>query len=111
MRQTLARLVEEDQPEPDEVTESHGREAEALEKPVGLNDKRLGPVAAALKGGGAQRVPALGGAESKLLKALFAEKQFAEIVRLDVSSHTLEGDAERLRLEQMPQRQREGLRL
>ena len=80
MRQTLARLVEDDQVDPDEEAESHGQEEETLEKRISLNEQRLGSVVAALKASEAKRVLDLGCGEGKLLRALLAEKQFEEIV-------------------------------
>jgi 3' terminal RNA ribose 2'-O-methyltransferase Hen1 len=111
MRETLARLVEEDQADPDAEAEAHGQEEEALEKRISLNEERLGAVVAALKGSEAKRVLDLGCGEGKLLKALLAEKQFEEIAGVDVSSRTLERAAEGLRLEQLPTKQRERVRL
>ena len=111
MRQTLARLVEEDQLDPDEEAEAHGQEEEILEKRISLNEERMGTVVAALKGSDAKRVLDLGCGEGKLLKALLAEKQFEEITGLDVSTRTLERAADRLRLEQLPQKQRERIKL
>jgi 3' terminal RNA ribose 2'-O-methyltransferase Hen1 len=111
MRETLARLVEEDQADPDAEAEAHGQEEETLEKRISLNEERLGAVVAALKGSEAKRVLDLGCGEGKLLKALLAEKQFEEIAGVDVSSRTLERAAERLRLEQLPTKQRERVRL
>jgi 3' terminal RNA ribose 2'-O-methyltransferase Hen1 len=111
MRETLARLVEEDQADPDAEAEAHGQEEETLEKRISLNEERLGAVVAALKASEAKRVLDLGCGEGKLLKALLAEKQFEEIAGVDVSSRTLERAAERLRLEQLPTKQRERVRL
>lgn len=111
MRQTLARLVEEDQLEPDDEAEAHGQEEEVLEKRISLNDERMGTVVAALKASDAKRVLDLGCGEGKLLAALLAEKQFEEITGLDVSTRTLERAADRLRLEQLPPKQRERITL
>lgn len=111
MRQTLARLADEDQADPDVEAEAHGQEEETLEKRISLNEERLGAVVAALKASEAKRVLDLGCGEGKLLKALLAEKQFEEIAGIDVSSRTLERAADRLRLEQLPTKQRERVRL
>jgi 3' terminal RNA ribose 2'-O-methyltransferase Hen1 len=111
MRQTLARLVEEDQLDPDEEAAAHGQQEETLEKRISLNEERLGSVVAVLKASGAKRVLDLGCGEGKLLKALLAEKQFEEITGVDVSTRTLERAAERLRLEQLAEKQRERIRL
>jgi 3' terminal RNA ribose 2'-O-methyltransferase Hen1 len=111
MRETLARLVEEDQRDPDEESEVHGEEEAELEKRISLNEERLGAVVAALKASGAKRVLDLGCGEGRLLGALLAEKQFEQITGLDVSSRTLDRAADRLRLEQLPQKQRDRIRL
>lgn len=111
MRQTLARLVDADQGDPDAEASEHEREEEVLEKRISLNEERLGTVTAALKASQARRVLDLGCGEGKLLQALLAERQFEEIVGLDVSTRTLERAADRLRLDRMPPRQRERIRL
>jgi len=111
MREALSRLVEEDELDPDERAEAHEREEEVLEKRLSLNEERLGTVVATLKGSGAARVLDLGCGEGKLLKALLREKQFAQITGVDVSSTTLERAEARLRLERLPPRQRERIRL
>lgn len=111
MRDALARLVEEDQGDPDAESEARGQEEEGLETRVSLNEQRLAAVVAELEGAQARRVLDLGCGEGKLLRALLAVKQFEELVGIDVSARTLERAAERLRLEQMPPRQRQRVRL
>ena len=78
-----------------------GRE-ESLEKPISLNEQRLGMVAAALKATGAKRVVDLGCGEGKLLRELLKEKQFEEIVGMDVAFRSLEIAKDRLRLDDLP---------
>jgi 3' terminal RNA ribose 2'-O-methyltransferase Hen1 len=111
VKQTLARLVEEDQQEVDEQAEAHAREEDVLERRISLNEERLGAVLAALKGSGARRVLDLGCGEGKLLRSLLGETQFEGIVGVDVSSRTLERAADRLRLDRMPAMQRQRLKL
>jgi len=106
----LARLVAEE-PDPDEAAEERDREEEAVERPLSLNEQRLGAVVAALKGSGARRVLDLGCGEGRLLQALLAEPQFVEIAGMDVSHRALEIAARRLRLERLPERQRQRLTL
>ena len=109
-REALARLVEEEQPE--ETDETPKEQAEAtLEKPISLNDQRLGSVMSALRASGAKRVLDLGCGEGKLLRELLKDRQFDEIVGLDVSIRTLEVAKDRLRLERLPPKQAERIKL
>lgn len=110
-RTALARLAEEDAVDPDAAEAAHAREEEAVEKPLRLNEQRLGTVLAAVKQSGARRVLDLGCGEGKLLRSLLEDRQFEEIVGMDVSYRSLEIAQERLRLERMPPRQRERIRL
>ena len=111
-REALARLAEQDDQPADDVTEprTEGRE-EVFEKPMRLNDQRLGDVAAALKATGAKRVLDLGCGEGKLLRELLKEKQFEEIVGMDVAVRVLEIAKDRLRLDDLAPRQKDRIRL
>ena len=110
-RQALAQLLEEDQAESEEAEERHAIEEEQVEERISLNDQRLDAVFAALNASGARRVLDLGCSYGNLLRRLAAERQFAEIVGLDVSHRALEIAAERLRLDRLPEHQRKRLRL
>jgi 3' terminal RNA ribose 2'-O-methyltransferase Hen1 len=110
-RDALARLVEEDGPDPDEAEEAHGSEEAAVEWGISLNEQRLGSVVAALRGSGARRVLDLGCGEGRLLRALLEDKTFEKIVGLDVSYRALERARERLHLDRLPSRQRERIEL
>lgn len=109
-RQALAQLVE-DEPDPDAAQEAHAAEEEKVEAPLSLNQQRLQAVTAALRDGGAHSVADLGCGEGRLLQELMKEKQFQRIVGMDVSIRSLEIAARRLKLEQMPEHQRERLLL
>lgn len=112
-RQAIERLAEQDDQPPEEFlaeTRSEGRE-ESLEKPMSLNDQRLDTVAAVLKASGAKRVLDLGCGEGRLLRELLKDKQFEEIVGMDVSIRSLEIATTRLRMDDLPPRQRERIRL
>jgi len=112
-RQAIERLVEQDdQPADDVLAEARGdNREESLEKPLSLNEERLGSVAAALKASGAKRVLDLGCGEGRLLRELLKDKQFEEIVGLDVSIRSLEIATARLRMDDLPPRQRERIQL
>ena len=110
-RAALARLAEEDQPDPDVEEEVHDLEEELAEERISLNQQRLGTVMSALKASGARRVLDLGCGEGRLLRLLLEERSFIEIVGMDVSYRVLERAGERLRLDRLPPRQKERIRL
>ena len=110
-RAALARLLEEDQRGVDEAGERHEGEEERVERNVGLHEQRLTAVVMALKASGAKRVLDLGCGSGKLLRGLIADKQFEQVVGMDVSHRALEVAAERLNLERMPEKQRQRLTL
>jgi 3' terminal RNA ribose 2'-O-methyltransferase Hen1 len=93
--------------DPDGVPEEPKNVAEeTLEKPLRLHEQRLNAVSEVLKASGAQRVADLGCGSGKLLKRLMSERQFTEILGLDISLADLERAAKRLRLERLDERQR-----
>ena len=108
-REALAQLREEDVQEIDEATQAQGEAA--AEERIGLNEIRLATVTETLKQAGAKSVLDLGCGEGKLLRKLLAEKQFAEIVGMDVSHRALKIAQERLHHDRLPEKQRERLRL
>src|SRR5438067_2194533 len=109
VRDALARLVEEEGPDADASAEA-GEEA-SIERRLSLNEQRLGSVVAALKQSAARRVLDLGCGEGRLLGLLLADRGFEEIVGMDVSYRCLEMAQERLRLDRLPTKQRERIRL
>lgn len=112
IRQALARLVEEEAVEPDEeeaVVETAA--SERAERELSLHEQRLGAVLAAIRSSGAKRVIDLGCGEGKLLRELLADQQFTEILGMDVSVRSLEIAHRRLKLERLPERQRERIKL
>jgi 3' terminal RNA ribose 2'-O-methyltransferase Hen1 len=110
-REALARLAEEDNPDPDATQAAHAEEETTIEEPIRLWQQRMGAVVAVLRSVGARRVIDLGCGEGKLLKALLDEKGIREIVGMDVSYRSLEVAAQRLRLDRMPTKQKERLKL
>jgi 3' terminal RNA ribose 2'-O-methyltransferase Hen1 len=110
-RQALARLVAEETPDPDAARAEHDAEEAVAEEKISLNTQRMGTVLSVLKGTGARRVLDLGCGEGRLLEALLAEKQFEEIVGLDVSCRALEMARERLHLDRLPPRQQQRIKL
>jgi 3' terminal RNA ribose 2'-O-methyltransferase Hen1 len=103
--EALARLVEAHPPGADCSEEG------AIERPLSLNEQRLGAVVAAIRASGARRVLDLGCGEGRLLVALLKGTDAAEIAGMDVSHRALERARERLRLDRLPPRQADRVRL
>ena len=112
-RQALARLVREEQPSEadDEARVAGDRAEETLERPLSLHEQRIGTVLAVLRGEGAKRVLDLGCGEGRLLRELLKDRQFEEIVGVDVSIRALESARDRLKLDRLPERQAARIRL
>jgi 3' terminal RNA ribose 2'-O-methyltransferase Hen1 len=111
-REALARLVREEQPTAADEAERPGDRAEdALERPLSLHEQRIGAVLAALRASGARRVLDLGCGEGRLLRELLKDRQFEEVVGMDVSIRSLEAARDRLKLDRMPERQAARIRL
>ncbi|AIE84039.1 3' terminal RNA ribose 2'-O-methyltransferase Hen1 [Fimbriimonas ginsengisoli] len=111
-REALDRLSEIDGlVEPEEQEAAGDAQEEAVERPISLHDQRLLTVLDVLKASGAKRVLDLGCGEGKLLKLLMNEKQFEEIVGMDVSITPLEKAKLRLRLERQPERKASRMKL
>lgn len=87
------------------------QEEEKIEKRIGLNELRLTKAIEVMKQSGAKRVLDLGCGEGKLLRKLMANKQFEEIVGMDVSHQSLKIAHQRLRLDRLPDKQKERITL
>jgi 3' terminal RNA ribose 2'-O-methyltransferase Hen1 len=107
----LGRLLEDEDPDPDRDREAREVEEEAVEQPLRLNEARLGSVLAVLRSSGARRVLDLGCGSGKLIRELMRERQFEQIVGVDISHRALEVAHSRLRLERLAPRQRERVQL
>ncbi|MAX40685.1 3' terminal RNA ribose 2'-O-methyltransferase Hen1 [Gimesia sp.] len=108
----LARLVGETEPDDSELENESEETAEDLtDKAVPLNQQRLGSVMASLRASGAQSVLDLGCGEGKLLRELLADRQFEQIVGLDISVRSLEIASKRLKLKRLPERQAQRIKL
>lgn len=107
----LAQLISDEDPSADEVEDRHAEEEAKVEERISLNVQRLGSVLAVLKNSGARRVLDLGCGEGKLLQSLLKERQFDEIVGMDVSYRALEIAKDRLNLDRLPEMQRRRIQL
>lgn len=101
VRDVLARLVDEDNPDPDQVAVIHGKEEYDIEKQVGLYGQRLNSVITKLKDSGAQKIIDLGCGEGRLLKELLPDMRFIQISGLDVSYRYLQIAKRHLQLEKL----------
>lgn len=109
--QALARLIEADPGDVEEISEQHATEEEQIERKISLNEQRQNSVLAVLKSCGAKRVLDLGCSYGNFLKRLLEDKQFEQIVGLDVSHRALEIASDRLNLDRIPERQRQRIQL
>lgn len=104
-RMALSRLVTEEEPEDTDEETPANRAEDSLETPLSLNQQRLLAVKEALQSSGAKRVLDLGCGEGKLLRMLLQDRQFEEILGMDVSVRSLEIATRKLKLERLPERQ------
>lgn len=112
--EAFARLLDEESAAVDAVearTEEGSQAERELQRPMTLHTQRLHLVAERLRELGAKSVVDLGCGEGKLLRRLLAERSFERILGMDVSHRALETASDRLRLEQMPERQRRRISL
>ena len=107
----IERLRSEEEANPEDEPELDEKGEEQLERPLSLNEQRLAAVLAVLKGSGATRVLDLGCGEGRLLRLLLDERQFTEIVGMDVAYRALEVAHERLHFDRMAPMQRERIQL
>ena len=111
-RMALSRLVQEEEPlDGEDETPQKEKAEESLENPLSLNEQRLAAVEAALRASGAKRVLDLGCGEGKLIRELLKEKQFEEILGMDVSIRALEAATRRLKLDRLPSHQTNRVKL
>jgi 3' terminal RNA ribose 2'-O-methyltransferase Hen1 len=112
-RMALARLVQEEEPAEaeDDGQRPQEKAEEVLEKPLSLNEQRLGAVLAVLRAGGAKRVLDLGCGAGSLIRELLKDKRFEEVVGMDVSIRSLEAAQRRLKLDRLPSAQANRVKL
>lgn len=110
-RAAIARLTEEEGPDPDATDRQQAAEEESVERPLSLNEVRIAAVSEALKSCTPKRVLDLGCGEGKLLRELLKDKSIEEIVGVDVSHRALEIAERRLRLDRLPLAQQRRIRL
>lgn len=108
----VGRLAEIDDLDPETLDNAVPPEdAEIVERQPSLADQRRVAVLAALRSAGASSVVDLGCGEGSLIRAMLPDPAFRRILGVDVSHRALEIAARRLRLDTMPDRQRERIEL
>ncbi|WP_342381299.1 3' terminal RNA ribose 2'-O-methyltransferase Hen1 [Myxococcus stipitatus] len=111
-REALSRLMEGEAPtEPAEGPAMQDAVAEPPPRIVSLDEQRRDAVLAVLMEHGATSVVDVGCGEGKLLRELLKERCFTRITGMDVSIRSLEIASERLRLERLPELQRQRIQL
>jgi len=111
VRSALARLLDAEEDDVDQAEQKREAAEEAIERPLSLNEQRMGSVLSVLRQSGARKVVDLGCGEGRLLGLLLKEKRFERILGVDVSLRALDIAADRLHLERLPPSQRERLQL
>lgn len=110
-RQALERIRDEDREASPDDGERADLVEESVERPLRLNDIRMDAVYRKLVDSGAQSVVDLGCGEGRLLKVLASDRRFKRIAGLDPDLRSLERAAERLRIQDLPEADRERLSL
>ncbi|MFG2207258.1 3' terminal RNA ribose 2'-O-methyltransferase Hen1 [Streptomyces sp. NPDC048638] len=110
-RLALERLAEADDADGEEIDNAVDEEVDTEQKPVPLAVQRREAILAELRAVNATRVLDLGCGQGQLVGALLKERPFTEIVGVDVSMRALHEARRRLRLDRMPERQSERVRL
>ena len=110
-RQALAQLLDAGRVDPGDTTTQYGQEEEQLEAPLRLSEQRVQAVLKTLRELGATRVLDLGCGEGKLIGELVKDPGYSLVTGFDASHRALERARERLRLDTMPDRQRQRVNL
>lgn len=114
IEQAYTRLLDEEGAAVEAVesrTEQAAHAEQELERPMTLHTQRLNLVASKLKELEAKTILDLGCGEGKLLRRLLADRAFERIIGMDVSHRSLETASAKLRLDRLPDRQRNRIQL
>jgi len=110
-REALARLLEEEDPAREEAEKSSAAQEASLEKPLSLNRQRIDAARKAVIESGARRVIDLGCGGGKLIRELLREQSLEAVAGMDVSVRALERASGRLKLDRMPDREKDRVTL
>lgn len=103
VREALAQLVQDEEPEFPENIDTDVISEESIERKVSLHELRLNAVVDELISVEAESVLDLGCGEGKLLALLLKNPRFKRILGMDVSCAALEYAAKRLHLDTLPE--------
>lgn len=95
----------------DEAVDEDTEEEIVFEQKIRIHDIRLETVKQELLQSGAKTVVDLGCGEGKLLRLLLAEKQFEQVLGMDISYRSLEIAKDKLKIDRLPPRQQERIEL
>jgi 3' terminal RNA ribose 2'-O-methyltransferase Hen1 len=109
--EALAKLLEDEELDPDAEGATRAAEERAFEQPLRLNEMRLGAVVSVLKSHDVSRVIDLGCGNGRLLRELMKEPRFVDIAGADISHRSLEVAASRLKLDRLAPAQRDRVTL
>jgi 3' terminal RNA ribose 2'-O-methyltransferase Hen1 len=107
----LQRLLADEPDDPDELQAAHDSEEEQVERPLSLDEQRLGAVVEQIKAARARRVVDLGCGSGKLVQRILRDTNVEHVLGVDVAHRALQGAARRLHLDTMPPRRRERVEL
>ncbi|XXT23272.1 3' terminal RNA ribose 2'-O-methyltransferase Hen1 [Sorangium sp. So ce429] len=110
-RAALARLVADEDASPEETEDEKAAPEDRAEARMSLDEERRSAVVAALRRAEARSVLDLGCGEGKLLKRLVDERVFERVAGADVSMRSLEIAKSRLRLDDLPDKQKRRIQL
>ena len=109
--QAIAQLLDAGSADPSVVATRQEQKEERLEAPLRLGEQRTQAVLTVLRDMGAAKVLDLGCGEGRLIEALLGESSIRSVTGLDVSHRALEAARRRLRLDTLPPRQQERVKL
>ena len=112
VREAVQRLAEADEAaDADEKQEKAASEEETVEKKISLGEQRLARVIEVLKAREAKTVIDLGCGEGRLLRELMRDRAFTRLAGMDVSTRALEVASDKLKMDRIPERQKDRLKL
>ncbi len=111
VREAVQRLTQHDDEDEEEKEEKAASEEETVEKKISLGEQRIARVIEVLRQHDAKSVIDLGCGEGRLLRELMRDRAFTRLAGMDVSTRALEVAFDKLKMDRLPERQKERLTL